>query len=142
MFAAIGAFIETAVARAADDRPGFSFEVRHPGVNDIRIAGLQLNIHSAHVIGNEQNLAPGLSTVRGFEDAPLSIRFESVALRRDPNDVRIRRMNANRSNLARIVEADELPRLPAIGRFVYATSGRDVAAHIVGPRAEIDHVRI
>ena len=142
MFTAVGALEKPAVARAADDRPGLAFESRHPRVNNIRIAGLQLDIHCAYAVGNEQNLAPGLSAVRGFEDAALSIRFESVALRRDPNDVRISRMNANASNLARVVEADEFPRQPPVGRFVHATSGRDVAAHIVRARAQIDHVRI
>ena len=142
VLAAVGALVEAAVARTADDRPGFAFEVRHPGVNNTGITGLQLDIHCAYAIRNEQNLAPSLSAVRGFEDAALSIRFESVALRRDPNDVRISRMNANASNLARVVEADEFPCQPTVGRFVHATSGRDVAAHIVRARAQIDHVRI
>src|SRR5438445_9566946 len=83
MFTAVGALEKPAVARAADDRPGLAFESRHPRVNNIRIAGLQLDIHCAYAVGNEQDLAPGLSAVRGFEDAALSIRFESVALRRD-----------------------------------------------------------
>src|SRR5438067_13219305 len=116
MFTAVGALEKPAVARAADDRPGLAFESRHPRVNNIRIAGLQLDIHCAYAVGNEQNLAPGLSAVRGFEDAALSIRFESVDLRRDPNDVRIRRMNENRSNLDRLEEADELPGHPTSDR--------------------------
>src|SRR5712692_11811174 len=104
MLATVSALVKAAVARAADDRPGLSFQSRHPRINHVWIAGLQLDIHRANLIRDEQNLAPRLAAVRRLEDTSVRIRFESVALRRHPNDVRVGRMNANRSNLPGIVE--------------------------------------
>src|SRR5262249_13041942 len=47
VFATVSALVETAFATAADDGPGLTFQVRHPCVDDVWIAWLQLDIHSA-----------------------------------------------------------------------------------------------
>ena len=123
MFAAVDALIEAALAGATDDCPRLALKTRHPDIDDVRIARLNLQIHGAHLIGYEQHPVPRLPSIRGFEHAAFGVRFEGVTLRRHPGDVRICRMDAHRSDLAGVVETGELPRLSAIGCLVNAASG-------------------
>src|SRR5437868_7294737 len=71
VLAAVSALIKAAVARTADDRPWLALQPRHPGVNDIGIAWLQLEIHCAKLIRDEQNFSPGLPAVHCLEHASL-----------------------------------------------------------------------
>src|SRR5713226_6605722 len=142
MLATVSALVKAAVARAADDRPGLSFQPRHPRINHVWIAGLQLKIHRPNLIGDEQNLAPRLPAVGCLEHPAVRIRFERVALCRYPNDVRVCRMNPHRSNLPGIVEPDEFPGLTAVGGLVHAATSRDITAHIIRTSAEINYIRI
>src|SRR5215213_1474800 len=114
MLAAVSAFIEPAFARAADDRPRLALEARHPRVNNIRIAGLQLNVHRAHAVRDEQDFAPRLPAVSCFENTALVVWLEDVAVSCDPRDVRIVRMNANSADLPGVVEPNELPCLSGV----------------------------
>ena len=133
---------KTAVARATDDRPWFSFEARHPRVHDVRIIGLKFDIHRPKPIGDREDLLPPTATIRCFEHTALAVRFEGVALRRDPNNVGVSRMNAHRADLTGVIEANEFPTLTAVSRFVHASAGRNIAAHVVRSRAKVNHVWI
>src|SRR6266498_2784811 len=116
--------------------------MRHPGVHDIRIPWLQLDIHRSHAIGNEKHLPPGLAAINRLEHAAFSVWLECVAHSRHPNDIRILWMNAHRSDLSRVVKTDELPSLSTIGRLIQAAAGGDVTAHVIRAGAEVDHVRV
>ena len=142
MFAAVSAFVEAAFAAAADDRPGLALEMRHPGIDDVRIPRLQLEVHRADAVRDKQNFAPRLTAVSCFKYAALVIGFESIALCRYPDNVRISRMNANCSNLAGVVQPNEFPSHSAIGRLVNAAAGGNVTAHVIGSGTEINDVRI
>src|SRR2546430_16883648 len=65
-----------------------------------------------------------------------------MPLRRDVNNVGILRMNANARNLPRVFQADVLPGLAAVRRFVNSIAVRYVAANWRLAHADIDRVRI
>src|SRR5215471_3189641 len=114
MIAAIGALIEAAFARAANYRPRFPFQVRHPGVDDARVARLQLNVHRSNAVGHEQYFLPGIAAIGSFEHTAFGVRLERISHRCYPDDVWISCMYANRADLAGIVQTNELPGLTAI----------------------------
>src|SRR6185369_8191852 len=114
VFAAVGALVKTTFTTTADDRPRFALEMRHPRVNHIRIAWLQLDIHRADRVRDKQYFAPRLAAVRRFENAALVVRLEDVAIRCDPRDVGICWMNAHCADLSGVVETHKLPRLAGV----------------------------
>jgi hypothetical protein len=140
--ARVAALVESTFARAADDRPGLALEARHPRVDDGRMARLQFDIHRAHAVVDEQDLPPGCAAIAGLEDAAIRAAFEGVAVCRDPDDVRICRVNANRRDLAGVVEPREPPGGAAVNRFVDPAARGDVAAQTVRPGADVNDVRI
>ena len=142
VLAPVGALVEAAVVAAADDRPGLALQVREPGVDDVRIARLELDVHRADAVGEEEDLAPRLAAVGRLEDAPVGVVLEGVALRRHPHGVGVGRMDAHAANLTGVAQARERPGLAGVGGLVDAAAGGHVAAHIVGTGAEINDVRI
>src|SRR4029079_2374781 len=103
----IGTLVEAAIARAADDRPRLALESRHPGVDDVRVSGLNLDVHRADAVVDEEHLLPGLAAIGGLEYAALLVPLEGIPIRRNPDDVRVGRVNADRADLAGIVKADK-----------------------------------
>src|SRR6476646_7924635 len=107
--AAVSALEEAAVARAADDRPWLSLQPRHPRIDDIRIAWLNLDVHGPDAVVDVEHLPPGLPAILCLEHSAFRVSFEGVAVGRDPGDVRVGRMDPHRSNLSGVIQADELP---------------------------------
>src|SRR6185503_4516590 len=102
MLAAIGTLIEsdaTRVVRATDDRPRLSLAAPHPCVHDVGIRGIQFEISGSDAVRHEQRLLPGLSTISSLEYSALSVGLERVPDRRDPHDVRVRRVNVHGADL-------------------------------------------
>src|SRR6185312_5939280 len=113
---AVGALEERSVLRirrAADDRPRLPLAAPHPDVDDVRIRGIDLDVRRADTVADEQRVLPRLAAVRRLEDAALVARREGVAVRRDPHDVGIFRMDADGADLSRAVQPDEAPGLAA-----------------------------
>src|SRR4029078_2289180 len=145
MLTAVGALVEAdagRVLRAADDRPRLSLAAPHPGVNDVRVGGVQLEIGRTDAVGHEEDFLPGLAAVGRLEDTAFSVRLERVSDRGNPNDIWLGRVNTHRGDLSGVVQAGEAPRISAVGRFVDASTRRDIAPDVVGARPEIDDIRI
>src|SRR6185312_6113741 len=112
--ATVGALVQTAVTRTTDDGPGLALAVPHAGVDDVRVAWLQLEVRGPHAVGNKQHLVPGLATVPRAEDAAFGVVREGVADGRHIDDVGIGRIDVYRGDLARVAQADVLPGLAGI----------------------------
>jgi len=76
---------------------------------------LQFDVHCAHRVGDEEDFAPRLAAVSGFENAAFVVGFEDVAGGGDPDDVRVAGVNTHSADLSGVVESDKLPRLAAVG---------------------------
>ena len=77
--AAVGAAVDAALARAGDDRPRLALGAPHRGVEHVRVAGLELDVHGAGAVGDEEHLLPRPAAVARAEHAALAAAGERVA---------------------------------------------------------------
>ena len=89
-----------------------------------------------------KNLFPGFATIKRTENAALSIWTIGVPKRGDQNAVRILGVDNQLADRPRIAQADVLPGLAAVNRFVNAVTMRGVAADAAFARSYIDDVWI
>src|SRR5207245_2254853 len=87
-------------------------------------------------------LFPGLAAVPRPEDATLWVRAVGVAESRNENDVRIRGVNNERADVARIFQADVGPRFAGVGGFINAVAERNVAADAGFAGADVNDIGI
>ena len=111
-------------------------------VDNVRIGWIDNQIAGAGFVAAEKNFLPGLAAIFRSKYAALFVRRPHMSLRRDVNDIRILRMDANARNLSRVFQADVLPGLAAVRRFVNSIAVRNVAANRRLAHADIDRVRI
>ena len=60
-------------------RPGLAQAMPHAGEDNVRMPGLQFNISGTKVIGQEENLLPGLAAIARTLDAAFLVRHERIA---------------------------------------------------------------
>src|SRR5208282_6563273 len=82
------------------------------------------------------------SDIDGFIDAALFVRPESMPLRAYIKDVRILRVDDNAADLARIFQANMIPRRATVSGPVNAVTGRKVLANIRLARSGVNNSRI
>src|SRR5262249_27345633 len=103
--AAVGGFVETTAAPAALEAPR-----RPPGLpetreQDSRVHRIHREVHGAGAVVHEQDVLPGRAAVTRAKHSTIMGRREGVAERGDIDEVRVLRMDANLSDLARLLEA-------------------------------------
>ena len=140
--APVRALVETAFARAGDDRPRLPFDAIHPRVHDLRIAGLQLDVHRAGAVAHVQRLLPRLAAIGGLEDAAVVVRLEDVAIGRHPDDVGIGGVDSHSPDLSGGGQPCELPGRTVVDALVHAAAGGHVTTHAVRAGADVDDVRV
>src|SRR5277367_860705 len=87
------------------------------------------HIDTARVLVLIENFLPGLAPVNRPENSTLSVRPVHMSQRRHKRNIRIRRINNDLADGARIFQPNVLPGLAAIQRFVNSISVRDIAAN-------------
>src|SRR5205085_12378395 len=105
---------------AARHAGGRAPRLPHRRVEVAGVARIEREIDGARILALEQHVLPAGAAVLRAEDAALAIRSPRVPERRDIGDVRIARMHAHASDVARVAQADVLPRAPAVGRSIDA----------------------
>jgi len=90
----------------------------------------------------KQHLVPRRAAVLGLVDAARAVRLESLADCGDPHDIVVARIDLDRADMARVVEADMVPGLAAVHGFVHAVAADHIAAQPVGARADINDVGV
>ena len=138
--AAIGALIDAALARAADDGPRLALAMPHAGEDHVRRARLEFDIGRAGAVGNVQHLLPVPAAVGGAVDAALRVIGERIAQRRHPHHVGVGGMHAHGGDLTHVAQAGEAPGLTGVGGFIDAAADGDIAADLGRPGARVDHV--
>ena len=102
-------FIEAAAGtvRGRIDVPRRPARLPKRRVDDVRISRLHRERDRAGVGSFVENLAPGLSAVGRLEDAALGVRAVRMAERSDVGDVGVLRIDDDRADLLRVVQADD-----------------------------------
>ena len=108
----------------------------------MRILRIKHDVDGAGAIIEIKNFFPGLAAIARAENAALRVGAVSVAESRNKNDVGIRGMNDQRTDVTRVFEADVGPRLAAVGGFVDAVAKRNVAADAGFAGADVNDVGI
>ena len=104
--------------------------------------GIECDINAARVLVLKQNSLPILATIAGTENSTLCIWPEWVPQRRDKDDVRILGIDNHLANGAGIAQANILPCLAAVDRFVDSITVRDVSSDAGFPRAYVNSVGV
>jgi hypothetical protein len=84
---------------------------------------LKFDIHRADTVVDVQHLTPVLPAVFRLEHSAFRVALERITIGRNPRDVRICRMDSDRTNLTSVIEAGEVPVCTAIGGSIDAAAG-------------------
>jgi len=89
--AAVGGFVESAAGAvvAAADAPGRTARRPEAGEDDLRVAGIEDEVHASGVFIFVENFLEGLAAVEGAEDAALGVGAVGVSLSGDEEAVGI-----------------------------------------------------
>src|ERR1035441_10366347 len=90
----------------------------------------------------EQNFLPGLAAIGSAKDAALGVRTKCVSEGGDKSDVRIARVDDDRTDVARVLEADIRPGAAGVGGFVNSITVRDIAAKAGFAASRVQYVGI
>ena len=112
VLAAIGALVERAPGPAGGKRVRVPERLPERGVEHVRIRRVDDEIARAGRIVAHEHLSPRRAAIGRLVDATLLIRSPEGALRGDPDDVGVRGVDAHAADLARSLEAQELPGFP------------------------------
>ena len=140
--AAVGGLPQTAAAAAGVHAPRRALELPHRREEDARIGRIDREVDRAGGVVEEEHLLPRLAAVGRAEDAALRVRSEGVAHRGDEHAVGVARVDDDVADLLRVVEAEMLPAVAAVGRAIHARAVGQIFAQLRFAGADLDHVRI
>src|SRR5262249_9525044 len=103
-------------------RTAHAFPARR--VQRIRVARIHRDVDEAGLVAYEFAQLPRLAAVGGLVEAALGIRRPCRADGGDVDDVGIRRVDNDASDVLRLLEAERLPGESTVGGLVHAESGR------------------
>ena len=140
--AAIGGLEEAACRSAARQTPRRAIRIPDGREEHVRVGRIERQVHGAGAIVAVENPLPGLSAVLATEDAAFRVGPIRMAERGDVDDIGIGGVHANARDRLRIAQADVLPGLAGVGRFVHTVALHHVTAQFRLAHPDVDHIRI
>ena len=95
-------------------------ELPHPRVQNIRLLRIHRQGGTAGIFVHVQNTLPFLAAIGGLVDAALLVRIPQMPQRAGVHRVRFAGIDENGADALGIFQANLLPTLAAVGRFVQA----------------------
>ena len=111
-------------------------------VEDVRVVAVDRDVDRAGALVAEEDAGPGVAPVGGLEDAALLAGHPVFAERRDVDNGRIGRMNADLGYAVGLAEADVLPGRARVAAPVDPVARQDVAADARLAGADEDQVGV
>ena len=140
--AAVSGLVEAAAGTAARHLVLDSVRLPQCGVENIRVVGVDHDVHRAGPGVLEQRALPGLAAVAALEHAALFTGAVVEAEAGDVDDVGVGGMDANLGNGVGVLEADVGPFLATVHRLVDAVAGHDIAADARLAHADVNDVGV
>ena len=140
--AAVARHEQPAARAAALASPGVDLELPHPGEEDARIARIHRDLRAAGVLVHEERALPRRAAVGRPEYAALRLRAVRGAQRACEDDLRVRGIDDDTPDAARLLQTHAGPGLACVRRLVDAVANRDVTANPRLARARPHDVRI
>src|SRR6185503_13013068 len=136
--AGIDRLVDRAARPAAVEAVGLAQELIGRGVEHVRVARIDHDVGRAGERVDVEHFGPGASRIARLEDAALGITGPEVAGGRDVRDVRVRRIEDDASNRARVMETDVRPRVAGVGRAIDTAAPRRALAIVLFARSGPD----
>ena len=130
---------------AADEAPRVADAIPERHVQDFRIRRIHHEaVRAGHLAVRQpvRELVPRLAAVDRLEHAAAADRRPDVAEGRDVRDVLVGRMQANAADVVRVLQADVLEVIAAVGRLVDAVTPRGRVALVAFAGADPDQVLV
>src|SRR5438132_4662334 len=140
--AAVGGAEETRSGPAGDELPRPPDRLPESRIDDPRIVRIDRQIARPGVLVAVEHALTGLASVARSADAALGGRSARLPAGRAVRGVRILRVDADLTDVARLLEPEMRPGLAGVGRPVDDITVRDVAADAALAHSNIDDVRI
>src|SRR5439155_15723108 len=140
--AAVARHEQPAARAAALASPGVDLELPHPGEEDARIARIHRDLRAAGVLVHEERALPRRAAVGRPDYAALRLRAVRGAQRECEDDLRVRGIDDDAPDAARLLETHAGPGLARVRRLVDAVANRDMTANPRLARARPNDVRI
>ena len=140
--AAVARLVDAAARPAADEAARRPAPLIRRREQDVRVRRIDDEIGGAGVVVDEQRLRPRLAAVGRHEDAALRVRPEQMSDRRDPDHVRVLRMDDDARDRLRFAQADVRERHPGVGGLEHAVTERRALPVVRLAGADVEHARI
>src|SRR5262249_45643115 len=123
--------VDAAAATAAVESPRLPLTLIRGRKQRLRIARIHHDVGGAGVLVNVEPLLPRRAAIDSLEDATLGVRAPQVPDRGDVDHIRVRRIDDDAPDVARVGESRGAPRPAGIDRLVNAVPPRRTLA-VVG----------
>ena len=112
------------------------------GVDFVWIGRVEFEVDSPRPLGDKEQVLPRLAPIDSLVDPPLRVRAKRTPQRSHIHHVGVRGMHDDGTDLPRLAEPEERPRLATIDRLVNASANDDIAPDSVGTGTDIEHARV
>ncbi len=127
---------------AVDDRVDVPAALVGRGVEDVRLARVHEDVRDPRVLGDLEDLRPGLAAVRGLVEPAVPARRPEGSLACRVDDLGVARVDEDLGDVLRRLEPHVLPGSTAVLRTVDAVAVAHAALAVVFPRAHPDHAGV
>ena len=139
---AVARLVNAAAGAATDEAARRPAPLVRRREEDVRVRRIDDEIGRARVVVDEQRLRPRLAAVRRHEHAALRVGPEQVSHCRDPDHVRVLRVDDDAGDRLRFPQADVRERVPGVGGLEHAVTERRALAVVRLAGADVEHARI
>src|SRR5262249_11664637 len=126
--AAIGGFVEPAAGAAAVEAPRRAIDLPKRSKERAGVVGIKNHGDRAGLVVLIEDFLPGCPAVSGAEDPALLVRPVCVPKCGHENHIRVPGVDNHGADVPRVLQANVLPGLAGVDRFVNAVAVADVAA--------------
>ena len=140
--AAVEGLEQPAAGAATRERVRRPRDLPQRGVEDLRVGGIDHEIHRAGALVAKEDLRPGLAAVAGLVDPAVRRSRVRLAERSHPHHVGVGRVHPNPADGPRGLEPDGGEGLAPVRRLVHAVALDDVAPQLHLAESDVDDVGI
>ncbi len=138
----VGRLVQRRFGTAVNQRPHVAPPLVGRGVEHVGVARVHRDVVDAGVLADGQHGLPRLPGVGRLVEAAVAARRPERAHRGHVDHLRVAGVHDDAADVHRVLEAEVLPRLAAVGGAVDAVPVGNAALAVVLPRADPDDVRV
>ena len=138
----VDGLVDPRAGPAVNQRPDATATLVARGVEHVGVARVEQHLVDPGVFVDLEHALPALTAVEGFVQSAVPTGQPERPLRRHVDDVRVSWIDDDLADMLGLLEADVVPALSTVGRFVDAVAVGHRALTVVLARADPDDVRV